>query len=557
MILSDEIKIRLNYNNINHFKNLGYDINNKFIDVKVEHLNKGSHAVISIKCDVCGTEKNLQYNAYLKYLSRSDDNKYRCGKCNQINRKNTNIEKYGEDSPIKIKDFVEKRKKTILKKYGHDHPCKSVEIKEKIKNTNLKKYGVEHPSQLKEFRDKINTTNLERYGNINSLMNKKILEKTFNTMVEKYSVKYSMQNEQIKDKIIKNGEKTRMKKILNNDKDIVEINYEKSCYVVKCDQNKEHNYTIDPHLYCQRKKYKMPLCTICNPVEKHKSGTELLILNFIKENYKNEILLNNRNLIKPYELDIYIPDLKLGVEYNGLYWHSELYKDRSYHLNKIETCEKNKIQLIQIWEDDWIYKQDIIKSIILNKLKKTTNKIFARNCEIKEIKNNKLIKKFLNENHIQGFIGSKIKIGLYYKNELISLMTFGSRRVAMGKKSTNDGEYELLRFCNKLNTNIVGGANKLFKYFLNNYNPKEVISYADRSWSQGNLYRVLGFDYVNKTKPNYYYVLNFKRLHRFNFRKDKLVKEGYDPNKTEEQIMSERKIFRIYDSGSLKFVFKN
>lgn len=124
-------------------------------------------------------------------------------------------------------------------------------------------------------------------------------------------------------------------------------------------------------------------------------------------------------------------------------------------------------------------------------------------------------------------------------------MTFGNRRVSMGKKTTNEGEYELLRFCNKLNTNVIGGASRLFKYFINNYNPLEITTYADRSISQGKLYETLGFKFFGKTEPNYYYIIDGIRHHRFNFRKDKLIKEGFDANKTEHQIMIDRKIYNI------------
>jgi len=132
-------------------------------------------------------------------------------------------------------------------------------------------------------------------------------------------------------------------------------------------------------------------------------------------------------------------------------------------------------------------------------------------------------------------------------------MTLGKRRVAMGKKSSEEDEYELLRFCSKMNTNVIGGANKLFKYFKDNYKPKMITTYADRSWSNGNLYYNLGFKCKGKTKPNYYYIIDGVRNYRFNFRKDKLVKEGYSKDKTEHQIMLDRNIYRIYDSGNLIF----
>jgi hypothetical protein len=217
-------------------------------------------------------------------------------------------------------------------------------------------------------------------------------------------------------------------------------------------------------------------------------------------------------------------------------------------------CIEKNIQLIHIWEDDWIFKNEIVKSMVLNKLGKTTNKIYARNCEIKEL-NNKLVKEFLDTNHIQGFSTSSIKVGLYYENELVSLMTFGKKRKFMNLKS-EEGEFELLRFCNKLNTNVIGGASRLFSYFIKNYSFTEITTYADRSHSNGNLYKQLGFDFVGKTKPNYYYIINNKRKYRFGFRKDILVKEGFDPNKTECEIMLDRGIYKIFNSGNLKYIFR-
>ena len=165
-----------------------------------------------------------------------------------------------------------------------------------------------------------------------------------------------------------------------------------------------------------------------------------------------------------------------------MFWHSTRYKNKKYHSKKSDLCSEKDIKLFHIWEDDWINKKEIVKSIIKSKLNIIDNKIYARKCEIKEI-NNKICSEFLENNHIQGNINCKIKIGLYYDNELISIMTFGKKRLALGNKTQNNNEYEMLRFCNKLNTSVVGGASKLFKYFIQKYDPIEIISYADRSWS--------------------------------------------------------------------------
>jgi hypothetical protein len=257
--------------------------------------------------------------------------------------------------------------------------------------------------------------------------------------------------------------------------------------------------------------------------------------------------LKNRQIIDGKELDIYIPSHNIAIEYDGLYWHSEEFVDKNYHLNKTELCEKIGIQLIHIFEDEWVYKKDIVKSRLKNILGLTENKIYARKCEIKEV-SAKDSKQFLDCNHIQSSVKSTKNIGLYYHNELVSIMTFGRRPMI------NKYDQELIRFCNKLDTIVVGGANKLLKYFVKTYKPKEIVSYADRRWSQGNLYQQLNFNLIKNTIPNFYYIIDKKRVNRLNYQKHKLIKDGYDKNKTANQIMSDINIKKIYDCGTKKYL---
>jgi hypothetical protein len=263
---------------------------------------------------------------------------------------------------------------------------------------------------------------------------------------------------------------------------------------------------------------------------------------------------NNRVILNGKELDIYIPSKNIAIEYDGLYWHDDNHVNNNYHLNKTIECEDNSIQLIHVFEDEWRDKQEIVKSRLMNILGLTSNKIYGRKTQIREV-TPKDSKTFLNTNHIQGNVNSKIKLGLYYDDELVSLMTFGLLRKSLGSIS-KEGSYELLRFCNKLDTTVIGGADKLLKYFINTYTPIEIISYADRRWSQGNLYKKLGFDFVHDSSPNYFYVINNKREYRFKYRKDVLVKEGFDPSKSERQIMKESGFNRIYDCGNKKWLLK-
>ena len=540
MILTEKIKVGISFTNIEHYKQYfdNLKIGDK-IEITPNKLSTNSHLKVLVKCDICGDERNIEYRYYIS--SFNNDGYFTCNKCALKKRQKTKLKKYNNAGYHN----VDKMKKTNLEKYSFENVFQNENIKDKIKQTNLEKYGFEFTSQTSFVKEKSKETNLEKYGYEHHLKNKEILKKQHDTNIERYGNEFYLKSNVYKNK--------RTNYLLKN-YNLNIIKFDKSIYTIKCNKcNKEYN--IENSLMIQRILYKTTICTLCNPINSFtESGKENQLYDFIKLNYDKIIKLNDRHLIK--ELDIYLPELKLAFEFNGVYWHNELNKSNDYHKEKTELCEEHGIHLIHIYEDDWLYKKEIVKSRILNLLGQTPNKIYARKCEIKEISDNNILIYFLDKNHLQGFIGSQIKIGLFFNEELVSLMTFGSKRKFM-KQNNDKNVYEMLRFCNKLNCSVIGGADKLFKYFINTYKPKEVISYADRSWSQGELYKKLGFIFVGKTPPNYYYVIDGIRKHRFGFRKDKLIREGFDSNKSEHEIMLERKIYRIYDSGSLKFIWNN
>ena len=276
------------------------------------------------------------------------------------------------------------------------------------------------------------------------------------------------------------------------------------------------------------------------------SKQECIIYNFIKKIDK-DIMQSKRDVIFPYELDLYSLKHNIAIEYNGLYWHNEKNVVNNYHLMKTKLCEKQGIKLIHIFEDEWLYKQNIVKSRIKSIFGLIDRKIYARKCIIKEVSFSDS-KVFLETNHIQGECMSKYRYGLYYNGELVLLMTFGSKR----KKDY----YELLRFCNKLNTSVIGGASKLLNYFIKIHKPKEIISYCDRRWPVGNIYEKLGFKIDHVSQPNYYYVIGQNRENRFKYRKSELIKQGFDKDKSEHEIMLERGIYRIYDCGTKVYKWK-
>jgi len=541
MIITKEIEIKINPNNINHYKKLGYTnlVNNKNIVVSINHLPLYSKVLIECECDNCNNIITIKYCNYI----HSNKNGYYCKDCKSIKIKKTNQLKYGVDNVFQLDSTKRKIKETCLEKYGVEHHLQNKNSIDKLKQTNQLKYGVDFVQKNEKIKLKKENTSINKYGNKTSFLNINVKNKSDKTILTKYGVDNISKSEIIK----KKSKLTRISNIKKkyNDLSIIDIN--SNIYTIKCDNGKENIFNINSTLLYHRKiRYKTIVCTICNEINsKCISGYQTELYNFINENYNGNILINDRNTING-ELDIYLPELKLAFEFNGIYWHNELYKDINYHKHKSDLCEEKNIELIHIWEDDWIYKNNIIKSIILDNLNK--NIINYDNYIIKEILDIKLIKSFLNHNHIDGYIKSSIKIGLFYQNELLSLMIFN--------KIKSD-RYEILRFCNKLNTNIIDSEIKIFNYFINNFEYNEIISNVDRCYNNSELFKKLGFNLIDILKPDYSYIVNGIKCNKSLYKKSILIKQGYDKNKTEHEIMMEREYYRIYNSGYYKFSYIN
>lgn len=331
-------------------------------------------------------------------------------------------------------------------------------------------------------------------------------------------------------------------KAKNNYKyDLTLYKSQKSKIPVVCDKHGEFSTTVGSLL----------MGTGCPTCAKGKSSSkaELEILNFLSQYTQVESSLNITN--SNMELDIFLPKKRIAIEFNGLYYHSTKFiTNKKYHLEKTLLCKNQDIQLIHIFEDEWLLKPEIVKSRLLHIIGKSKEKIYARVCKTKEVSSKEAME-FLNENHIQGKVGGHCYIGLYFDNELVSIMTFSKSRVNLGNYNKN--EWELQRFCNKKYTTVIGGASKLLKYFEKTKNPINIISYADIRWSKGDLYQKLAFIHTHNSPPNYFYKINNRRKNRYNYRKSVLIKEGYDENKSESQIMKERGIYKIYDCGTMVF----
>lgn len=420
---------------------------------------------------------------------------------------------YGSLSNKKI---TEKKKKTCLQNFGVEHPLQNKIIYNKVKESYIKHYGVDHWTKSNNYK--------EKFEKIYQSSNKKeIAIKNLINTLNVYDLEYlNGYNRNI------STVKVKCKKCRTIFDFRVVSSYNDSCWV----------------------------CPKCYPHNKRKtiSQPEFEIKNYLLElGIKEEdIIQNSRKIIHGKELDIYIPSKNLAIEFNGLYWHASnnnswfknmIPKDKNYHLEKTQLCEKLGIKLITIFEDEWLYKKDIVKDLIKSNICKN-NTVYARNCKIKNLSVSEC-NQFINKNHIQGCGHSKIKLGLIYNNTIVCTMTFSQSK---------NNSYEINRFCNKLNTTVVGGASKLLKYFINNYHPSKIISYADRRYSQGKLYEKLGFQFIKNTVPNYWWFGNGinQRKHRSNFTKKSILEKNpnLDKNKTDIELMTELGYSLIYDCGS-------
>ena len=497
--------------------------------------NKDCNCILDDPKYFLGLSKGFRKYCCLKHAA-TDENVLQ-------HREETCLKKYGAKN-VMLSDFgKEQLTQTFLKRYG----VKVFPNTEKAKQTRYQKNNGKYHSD--DFVKKVKQTKKIRHGNENWINKQKIKK----TLLEKYGVTCSFN--------IKHVEELSAKAILQRSYDNVILNnkFDKPCfdfeYYLKTHKNNTQ-YEFEckqcgKHFMSLHKNGLHKKCPHCFPKIEGTSILEKQISDFILQSINPlDVILNTRSIIYPQELDIYIPKKKLAIEFDGLYWHSEEEKpDKSYHLNKTLDCEKQGIQLIHIFENEWLTKQEIVKSRLKNLLGVYDKIVYARKCEIKEV-DSKTSKEFQEENHIQGSINSKVNLGLYYQDELISLMTFGKCRF------DKHHEWELLRFCNKLGYHIPGAASKLLSYFEENYKPTSLVSYADRRWSQGKVYEKLGFTFSHASAPNYWYIDQFNILEsRVKYQKHKLKKllENFDENKTEVENMKANGYNRIFDCGNLVY----
>ena len=495
------------------------------------------------------------------------------------------IEKYGVDNPMKCTLVIEKmsdtirenhgvawpmqsdkikqkRESTYLEHYGETHPLKSEDVQMRVKQTLIDKYGQSTPMNVPEFRDKYNNTMKDKYRVSWPMESEDIRDKAKESMIKLHGVEYSRQTlESLESQIVDPSRVELYKFFRENPVEFISSTFTSKptvydiCQCIGCTDKPVYDTLIQHN--CQ------------NLVRRKMSKMEHEVIEFIRSLDENiQIIHNDKKLIAPMEIDIYLPEYKLGIECNPTVTHNSSFCDPwgnikayNYHQNKSMMCDKVGIQLYHIFGYEWANRRAVVESMIRNLLSKNARKVYARNCYVCDISYEEC-KRFLDNNHKQGNTMSSTRLGLKLKftDELVSVMTFGKIRNMSGKSRNYEG-VELSRFCNKIDTSVAGGASKLFNHFIKTHDPDNILSFSDVAHTSGKLYEVLGFHKVSISDPGYVWVdLSTDRfLTRVNCQKSNLVKlfddvtEDTIRNSTERQIMEQHGYARVYDSGVVRW----
>lgn len=412
----------------------------------------------------------------------------------------TCLEKYGVENPAKTKEVIEKIKDSCAKKFGSYENYVKCNL-EKATNTKLEKYGDKYYNNI----DKRRQTNLERYGHICYLASEEGRKKVREILRKKYGVDYISQSNVIKEKV------------------------SNTC---------QDRYNVP--FACMRKEARFK----GNDSRINREFSELLSKNNIS--FEREFPLNNKSY--DFKIDNVLVEINPASTHNstfGIFATEGLPKN--YHCDKSKLARENNFRCIHVW--DWDDTNKIIKMLL------PKSKLYARNCVVEEVSKFDC-DSFLNTYHLQNTCKNQsVRLGLYFNNELVQIMTFGSPRY------TKRYQWELLRLCTKNDYIVVGGAEKLFKFFIDNYNPESIISYCDMSKFNGNIYEKLGFIKQKEAPPSKHWYNPYKHQHitdnllrQRGF--DQLFNTNYGKGTSNEELMKNAKFVEIYDCGQNTYSYR-
>lgn len=485
----------------------------------------------------------------------------------QQKRNQTNLKRYGHINPMLSKQVQEKLKQTVLTHYGVDNPMKSKQVKEKWKQNYLQKTGYTHNWSNPTVREKCVNTYYRRTGYTSSFTNPEVKEKINKTLIQKYDTIYPTQNKVIKQKI----RDTNNKKFNRNYQaeryipqkvyDIISNKEKFEEYILnlsKEDRNVNYivsNLGISYNTFWN--KYRQHNCKI--HIDVTVSNIELIVKNLL-DKYNLKYIQKDRSVLKPQELDFYLPTFNIAIECNGIMFHNStvgIYnnkpKIKTYHYNKTKECTEKGIHLIHLYEHQILDKNFMRKfeDYLLDLCDVNRININKTECIVKEIHED-VSKKFIYKYHLENYDKADIHIGLYYKEELIQVMTF--------KKLNNIKQYELNKICTKAKYNKNSGSKKLLNYFIKKYNPQQIIMYCNKDLFTGKMLEQLNFKKEGEEEIDYWWIKRNTVLSQNEIKENKLkklLKKEYKEDLTVTQNMLNCNFLQVFRSGIDKYIYNN
>ena len=500
------------------------------------HLNPNEDPI----CTWCQTNRRKFFKVSKGYASTCTDSKCKKAWRSDLNKKSSKKIDWDRSNS--------KREATNIATYGAKSNLSAGTESRDVADRAMKEiYGTKHPLSNPDILSRRNQTTVERYGTLNFVTS----EKAKATLAKNHGVANPMESSEIRDRVSSTMARNKLAKLMErcNVHNIEIIESDSSYVTIKCSScGTVHTNFLRQTLNILLRSGQSP-CNECNPINRYRSKGESELADWIRSIFTGEIHTNRKYL--GTELDVMIPDLKLAIEYNGVYWHSDLRKPKKYHIQKKKAVEDTGWGVIQIWEDHWNdpHKREIIKSKLAHKLGMTPIKIGARSCKIIDV-SPKQAKSFMEEHHLYGSVNSQIRIGLEYQGELVMLCTFGRPRMAMAGKT--DSEYELLRMASKKGHLVMGGLTKSISE-LKRRGIESCMTYADCDWthSKANGYGSSGFKFVKWTDPGYHWVINGIRHNRMSFMRSSIP--DISENETVDDYMYSRGRYKTWNSGNLLY----
>lgn len=489
-------------------------------------------------CKMCGGQLKLPKHDTCSVECREDYKSKTGAKTLSIKKaKQTLIKNYGVENIANIPGAQDKRKQSMIKKYGSAISdasrdaikARNPEMLKKSKETLFKNHGVKNPGQIPNHREKCIETLKKNYG-VDHYSKSKVYKET---RTQKRANHWDLFSPS--DIVVKNVNPPVGSQVLD-----------RISFICLTCNNED---SIPTETFKWRISNAGTPCSTCGGITKG-SLKEKQVANFINDLGFNTIRNCRETLGNKKELDIVIPDHKLAIEFNGLYWHNDLRIDKNYHLEKLQAANNKGIRLITIFEDEWDNNQPVVQSRLIYALNVQQNTVGARECTVTTVSAPEA-KQFINDHHLQGYTPSSVKLGLVKNDELMAVMTF-SKLSRSKSHNPSDDSWELSRFCTHRSWSIPGAASRLFKTFVRSYSPSQIISFSDKRWGAGDVYENLGFEHYGDTKPGYWYIKNGGRIHRFRLRKT----SNDDQTLTEYENRLVQGYLRIWDCGHSRWIWK-